>query len=86
MQNVLSFNFKNKKYVSNPFDFEALCLINDRHGEDGSGVMRITEGAVEHMFEGTEATAEIFEKLPPSTRARLGKEVWSMYIDALKNE
>lgn len=85
MQNVLTFTLKNKKYVSKTFDFEALCLINDRHGEDGVGVMRMTCAAVEYMFEGTEATADVIEKLSPSTRARLSKEVWAMYADALKN-
>ncbi len=85
MQNVLSFQQSNKKYVSKPFDFEALCLVNDKHGDEGVGVMRMTSDAVNYMFEGTEATDEVINKLSPSTRARLCKEVWQMYLEALKN-
>lgn len=86
MQNVLSFSKDNKKYVSKPFDFEALCLINDKHGDPGVGIMRMTADAVAYMFEGTEATEDVINKLSPSIRARLCKEVWGMYLETLKNE
>lgn len=85
MQNVLSFENDGKKYVSKPFDFETMCLINDRHGEDGVGIMRMTAGAVNYMFEGTEATEDIISKLAPSVRSRLCREVWNMYTEAIKN-
>ena len=31
MQKVLSFTEGKKKYVSKPFDFEAMCLIQEIH-------------------------------------------------------
>ena len=34
MQHTLTFKHDNKKYVSKPFDFEAMCIINDAHNDE----------------------------------------------------
>ena len=34
MQHTLTFKHENKKYVSKPFDFEAMCIINDAHNDE----------------------------------------------------
>ena len=34
MQHTLTFKHDNKKSVSKPFDFEAMCIINDAHNDE----------------------------------------------------
>lgn len=87
MDHVLSFTIDKKKYVSKPFDFEAFCLVNDKHIEkDAKSIYRICADAVKYMFDGTEATGDMIGALEPGEYARLCREVWDMYADALKNE
>lgn len=87
MDHVLSFTINKKKYVSKVFDFEAFCLINDKHIEqDAKSVYRICEPAVRYMFEDTEADKDVMAAVSPAVMARLCREVWDMYTEALKNE
>ena len=54
MQKVLSFTEGKKKYVSKPFDFEAMCLIQEIHvTRETDSIGRLCGGAVDHLFEGT---------------------------------
>lgn len=81
MQDTLTFTVNEKKYISKPFDFETMCLINDNL--DGQkGVLSICRDAVDYMFEGTEATQDIINKLAPGMRAALCNEAWRMYVEA----
>lgn len=84
MQTTLTFEHEGKKYVSKQFDFEAMCLINDHHGDEGFGVFRMTADAVDYMFRETEG-ADVVKKLPNGVRARLCREAWGMYTDVIKN-
>lgn len=84
MQTTLSFKHEGKTYTSKQFDFEALCLINDKHGDDNKGVFRMTADAVDYMFRESEG-AGIIKELSPAVRARLCREAWEMYADAIKN-
>ena len=60
MQHTLTFKHDNKKYVSKPFDFEAMCIINDAHNDENkNGPLNICREAVDYMFEGTDATQDI---------------------------
>ena len=34
MQHTLTFTEKGKKYVSKPFDFKAMCIVNDAHNDE----------------------------------------------------
>lgn len=44
MQHTLTFKHDNKKYVSKPFDFEAMCIINDAHNDENkNGPLNIAE-------------------------------------------
>lgn len=72
-QRVLSFTFNKKKYVSKTWDFEAFCRVQDMHlkkeyDKDGNvigpytdSIARIGSGAVDYLFEGTEATQDILD-------------------------
>lgn len=84
MKTTLTFEHEGKTYVSKQFDFETLCLINDHHGDEGIGVIRMTADAVDYMFRETEGAA-LITKLSPGTRARLCREAWDIYADAIKN-
>lgn len=87
MQHILDFTKENKKYISKPFDFEALCLVNDAHISGAEkGPVRICSGAVDYMFEGTEATQEIIDGLDLSTRVELCMRIWSFYAEALNSK
>lgn len=89
MQKTLTFTVDKKKYVSKPFDFEVMCIINDAHNdEDKNGPLNICRGAVDYMFEGTEATQDVIDALDLGTRTKLCLALWGMYVDALtsKNE
>lgn len=83
MGSTLSFTIDKKEYVSNEFDFEAFCLINDNHGNEGENYIRWAEKAVTYMFRGTDD--EVMALLPLSERVRLSMEAWEMYASVLKN-
>lgn len=84
MQNTLNFTLNKKKYVSKPFDFETMCIINDAHNDRlKKGPLNICRDAVDYMFEGTEATDDIIGSLDVSTRSELCLEAWKMYTEAL---
>ena len=89
MQRTLSITVDKKTIVSKPFDFEAMCIINDTHnGDEKRGPISICREAVDYMFEGTAATQEIINGLDVGVRSRLCLKVWDFYIEALstKNE
>lgn len=87
MQYTLTFTHKKKKYVSKPFDFEAMCLINDKHTfNKDKGVLTMCHEAVDYMFEGTEATQDIINAMSVNTRSRLCYEVWKFYLEALQSK
>ncbi len=89
MQHTLTFKNGDRKYVSKPFDFETMCIVNDAHNDDNKrGPLNICRGALDYMFEGTEATQDIIDALDPKTRAGLCLKIWGFYVDALssKNE
>ena len=87
MQHTLTFKAEDKKYVSKPFDFETMCIINDAHNDDAKrGPLNICRGALDYMFEGTEATQDIIDKLDPKTRAGLCLKLWGFYVEALSSK
>lgn len=89
MQHTLTFTIDKKKYVSKPFDFETMCLINDAHNDETKkGPLSMCRAAVDYMFEGTEATQDVIDALDLNTRTQLCLTLWRLYIDALtsKNE
>ncbi len=89
MQHTLTFTKDKKKYVSKPFDFEAMCIINDAHNDEGrKGPLNICRGAVDYLFEGTYATQDVIDSLGVNERAKMCIALWGFYVDALssKNE
>lgn len=87
MQHTLSFIKDNKKYVSNVFDFETACLINDEHNSGRTkGPLSLCRGGVDHMFEGTEATQDVIDSLGPDERTRLCLELWDFYVEAISSK
>ena len=89
MQHTLTFEQDKKKYVSKPFDFEAMCMINDAHARgDKNGILPVCRGAVDYLFEGTEATQDIIDGMDVKEHAKMCLTLWDFYIDVLssKNE
>ena len=87
MQHTVTFTHNNKKYVSKPFDFEAMCIINDVHnGTTKRGPLNICRQALDYMFEGTEATQDIIEAMDVKERTRLCIELWGFYAEALSSK
>lgn len=87
MQHVLTFTVGDKKYVSRPFDFETMCVINDAHNDrDKRGPLNICRDAVDYIFEGTDATQDVINSLGAEERARLCLELWGFYADALSSK
>lgn len=84
MQYTLTFTVDKKKYISKPFDFEALCRVNDECVKDNATILRCGYKAVEYMFEGTEATEDILKRLPPSKAVNLSKKAWIFYTEAME--
>lgn len=78
--NTVSFKSGGEVIRSRPFDFEAMCMINDRHitGEK-EGPMRMCRDAAEYLFDG----AEEFRALEPGAMAAVCMDVWDLYADAL---
>lgn len=87
MQHTLTFKSGGKKYVSKPFDFETMCIINDAHNDDlHRGPLNICRKALDYMFEGTEATQDIIDALDVSERAAMCLALWGFYVDALSSK
>ena len=87
MQHTVTFTHNSKKYVSKPFDFEAMCIINDVHnGTTKRGPLNICRQALDSMFEGTEATQDIIEAMDVKERTRLCIELWGFYAEALSSK
>lgn len=87
MQHTLSFESKGKKYVSKPFDFETMCMVNDAHNSpEATGPIRICRDAVDYMFEGTDATQEVIDALGCGERTALCLKVWSFYKEAVSQK
>ena len=89
MQHTLTFEQDNKKYVSKPFDFEAMCMINDMiNSEKEQGILSVCRGAVDYLFEGTEATQDIVDGMDVKEHVNMCLTLWEFYRDALnsKNE
>ena len=81
---VLELEKDGKKITSKPFDFEAMCLIDDvRYSGQKAGVLRLGIEAVSHLFEGTGISDKDIENLSPAERARLSETVWKWYTEAL---
>lgn len=87
MQHTLAFTHNKNKYISKPFDFETMCLLNDAHNNgDTKGPLSICRDGVDYMFEGTEATQDIIDALEVSERSRLCLELWSFYAEAIASK
>lgn len=94
MQKVLSFVHKKKKYISKPWSFESACMIEKKYYETDENNKRINVSeillcgdAVDYLFEGTEATADIL-KAAVSSKMRMCREMWTWFCDDIsgKNE
>lgn len=85
---TLTFKHKNKTYTSNPFDWKAMCLVNEGHNDpDKKGIFMMCDEAVAYMFEGTDGAA-VIDSIEPGVRGKLCVELWDEYIRELnaKNE
>lgn len=90
MITTLSFKYQKKDYTSKPFDFEAFCLINEKHANpEIKGVATSAKEAVEYMFNGTEG-AKYLKELPVSEMFKLCDTAWGIYsntlLEAAKND
>lgn len=88
-QRVLSVKLGEKTVVSKPWDFEAMCLVDDAKKKSKGGTLRNGADAVYYLFEGTEATNEVLQKMEPSAFGNLCMKVSGWYsadiVEALKN-
>ncbi len=88
MQRVLSFTDNKKKYISKAWDFEAMCRVQEIHVKrETDSIGRICSGAVDYLFEGTQATQDIIDA-NPADKMRMCREVWTWYLEdmTVKNE
>lgn len=78
---VLKFKLDGKEYTSKPFDFKAMCLVNEGHNnEELNGPLMMCSAAVDYLFEGAP-----IDKLSPGKRASLCTQCWSLYVAELSN-
>ena len=59
MQRVLTFVHNKKKYISKPWDFEAMCRVQEAQVGGAKGIGMVGGNAVDYLFEGTDATQDI---------------------------
>ena len=82
-QQTLSFKVGGKTVVSRPFDFEAMCLMNDIHTQPNRGKYSICMNAVPYMFEGTKVTNEVLKSASIEDMTKLCDSLWEIYADEL---
>ncbi|MGN0106287.1 MAG: hypothetical protein ACI4A5_01150 [Hominilimicola sp.] len=91
MQRVLTFVHNKKKYISKPWRFQAARMVQDEYLklEEGDKIdpMRLCGEAVDYLFEGTEATADILDAAVAS-KIRMCRVLWTWFLDDFtgKNE
>lgn len=84
MEKVLSFTQNGKEYVSKPFDFEAMCIINEAHNDKNLyGVLMFCRDAVDYLFEGI-VSQETINNLDTSVRALFCIDLWGWYVEELQ--
>ena len=85
MQMTISVKIGEEEVISKPFDFEAMCLIDDaRYGGEKSGPLNFCREVVPYLFDGTKATEKELKNLPPDVMAGLCNKVWSIYVEVMK--
>ncbi len=82
-QQTVSIKLGNNKIVSKPFDFEAMCKINEVHGKGNIGLISLGNAALSYLFEGTEVTDSVIEALPMNERSALCMAIAHMYLDVI---
>lgn len=88
-QRVLTFTYNKKKYISKPYCFTAAVMIEEKmwaRDENGQlknvGKNKVCGDAVDYLFEGTEATADILEAAVRE-KMRMCKEIHDWYMSDL---
>lgn len=84
-QQTLSFNIGGEEVISRPFDFEAMCLMNDIHSQGGKGKYSICINALPYMFEGTKVTNDVLKKAEISKLAEVCDKLWEIYAREMQN-
>lgn len=85
-QRRLRIDIDGKTILSKPFDFEAMCLIDDARFKDkDGGALRTGFAALPYMFDQTEITDEILNNLSGGEKVSLAKQVYSWYITEMVN-
>ena len=82
-QRTLSYELNGEIIISQPWDFEDYCLVDDMRSITGGsiGLVRAGAHAVTHMFRGTKLTHEVIESLPHVDRAKLCEQAAQFYLD-----
>ena len=87
MQKTLTIKQDKKTIISKPFDFEAMCIINDAHNDErAKGPLSMCRDAVNYLFEGTDATQEVIDALSVEEHTQLCLALWRMYMDAITSK
>lgn len=59
MQRVLTFKSGKRNFISKPWDFEAMCRVQEAVCDGVKGIGKTGGDAVDYLFEGTDATQDI---------------------------
>lgn len=82
----LTFKVGKKEYKSKPFDFAAMCYINEKQNDEKiKGVLMMCDDAVKYLFDGTDGENAI-KDIAPGAYAQLCIDVWNMYIRELSRK
>lgn len=84
-QRTLSFNVGGEVIVSRPFDFEALCLMNDVHALQTKGKFSICANAIPYLFEGTKVTNDVLDNADVTEIGILCDDLWEIYSTEIDN-
>ena len=93
-QRVLTIKVGEEKTVSKPWDFEAMCIVDDertrRENENSKGIYRTAKNAVYYLFEGTAVTTDVLDQAPNATLMAMCRKVYGWFADdvaeSVKNE
>jgi len=79
-QQTLSLKVEGETIVSRPFDFEALCLMNDIQSQPERGRYSICANALPYLFEGTKVTGDVLSRISTADKVVLCDELWEIYL------
>lgn len=82
VQETITIEVDGQKVVSRVFDFETMCLVQNKHySGDRNGSYNMCGDAIPYLFE-SKLTEKQIEDIPYITKCAMSEKIWGIYYDS----